>query len=100
MAFCYDPEFATVLAPLAEVMTARPAAAGDWQTLREGGNAGLALLAAGGPDAPGVDRTDVQIPGYQGAPIGVRLYRKAGSHPGSGIVYTTAAAWSWQHGAV
>jgi acetyl esterase/lipase len=87
VALSYDPEFATVFAPLAELLAARPAAIGDWQTLREEGNAGLALLAAAGPDAPGVDRTDVQVPGYQGAPIAVRLYRKAGSDPRSGIVY-------------
>jgi acetyl esterase/lipase len=84
--FSYDPEFAAAIAPLGEAL-AHPAAPGDWRTLRELGNAGQALLAAAFPEVPGVERTDVRIPGYRGEQIAARLYRRTGSDPGSAILY-------------
>jgi acetyl esterase/lipase len=85
--FSYDPEFAEIIAPFAEALTAEPVAAGDWERLRETVNAGLALLTAAIPEVPDVDRTDIELPGYQGAKIAARLYRKTGSDPGSALLY-------------
>lgn len=87
MPFSYDPEFGAAIAPFAEALSAEQAAAGDWARLRETADTGLALLAAGIPDVPGVDRTDIELPGYQGAKIAARLYRKVGSDPGSALLY-------------
>lgn len=78
MAFTYDSEFAVALASIGGVMELSQAAPGDWQTLREQGDAGLALMMTAIPDAPDVHRQDFEIEGYQGAPIAVRYYRKAG----------------------
>jgi acetyl esterase/lipase len=85
--FSYDPEFAEIIAPFAEALTAEPVAAGDWERLRETVNAGLALLTAAIPEVPDVDRTDIELPGYQDAKIAARLYRKTGSDPGSALLY-------------
>jgi acetyl esterase/lipase len=87
MPFSYDPEFAAVIAPIAELLNAQYADAGDWQALREVGNAGLAAMQAAVPDVTGVTRYDVEMTGYLGAPIKARLYQKEGSSRGSGLVY-------------
>lgn len=87
MPFSYDAEFAEAIAPLVELLQAPPVAAGDWRTLREVGNAGLALMVAALPDVVGVQTTEFEIPGYEGAKILTRLYRKSGSDPGSAILY-------------
>ncbi len=88
MSFSYDPEFDVVFAPLAEALTANPAPAGDWKMLRETGDAGLALLAAGLPEVTGVQRTDVEIPGYEGATLAARLFQRAEAEPpGSAVLY-------------
>jgi len=88
VSFCYDAEFAAVIAPLLDALMANPAPPGDWKTLRENGTAGLTQLAAAAPEVPGVARTDVQVRGYQGATIAARLYRRAGAEqPGSAVVY-------------
>jgi acetyl esterase/lipase len=88
VSFSYDPEFDAVFAPLAAALTANPAPAGDWKTLRETGDAGLALLAAGLPEVAGAQRTDVELPGYEGARLAARLFQRAGAEPpGSAILY-------------
>jgi acetyl esterase/lipase len=87
MPFSYDPEFADLIGPIAELLHAQPAAAGDWQALRETGNAGLAAMLSVIPEVPGVETTDFEIPGYDGARIAARLYRKEGSQPGSALLY-------------
>jgi acetyl esterase/lipase len=87
VAFSYDPEFATVIEPLAAKLAAQAAAPGDWQALRETGNAGVAAVLAALPDVTGVHATDVEIAGYQGATIAGRLYRRTGSEPGSAVAY-------------
>jgi acetyl esterase/lipase len=84
--FTYDPEFATAIAPLAEAL-AQPADPGDWQTLRELGNADQALRSAVFPDVPGIERADVRIPGYLGDTIAARMYHRTGCDPGSAILY-------------
>lgn len=88
MSFSYDPELAEIVAPMVAALTAVPAAAGDWKTLRETGNAELALLADAIPAVTGVEREDVTVAAPDGAAIPARLYRKAGVRPpGSGILY-------------
>ena len=87
MPFRYDPELEEMLKGVAELMQAEPAPAGDWQALRETGNAGLAAMFSALPEVIGVQTTDVQVTGYEGAAIGARLYQKDGSSPGSAILY-------------
>ena len=69
------------------LMQAEPAAAGDWQTLRETGDAGLAVMFSALPEVTGIKTTDVQVNGYQDAPVAARLYQREGSSPGSAILY-------------
>jgi acetyl esterase/lipase len=87
MPFSYDPDLAEVLASVAELLHAEPVAAGDWQTLRETGNAGLAVMFSAMPEVSGVQSTDVEIAGHEGATITARLYQKEGSNPGSALLY-------------
>jgi acetyl esterase/lipase len=87
MPFSYDPELAGLLESVAELLHAQPAAAGDWQTLRESGNAGLAAMFSAMPEVTGVRSTDVEVAGHGGARIAARLYEKEGSSPGSAILY-------------
>jgi acetyl esterase/lipase len=87
MPFSYDPELAELLTSIAQIMQAEPAAAGDWQTMRESGNAGLALLLSALPDVPGVRTTEVEVSGYSGAPVAARWYQREATNPGSAILY-------------
>jgi acetyl esterase/lipase len=88
VSFSYDPEFAEVIGPFADALTANPAPPGDWKTLRETVNAALALLAAAFPDVTGVQAADYEIPGHEGATIAARLYRNEGAEPpGSAVLY-------------
>ncbi len=87
MPFSFDPELEDLLKGVIALMQAEPAAAGDWQTLRETGNAGLALMFSALPEVVGVQTTDVQVNGYQDAPVAARLYQREGSSPGSAILY-------------
>jgi acetyl esterase/lipase len=91
MAFSYDSEFAAAVAAVGPIELAQ-AAPGDWRALREGGDAGLALMMATIPPAPDVLTKDFEIEGYEGSPIAVRYYYKAGAatagtQPGSAVLY-------------
>ena len=86
MPFQYDPELAGIFIAAAELRRANRPAPGDYAARREIGNAGLTAIMATLPDAPDVDRTDVQVTGSDGA-VAARLYRKRGSDPGSAVVY-------------
>jgi len=87
MAFSYDSEFAAVMAEIGAPVEIAQAAPGDWRTLRELGDAALALMMSTIPPAPDVLTTDFEIRGYQGAPIAARYYYKDGTQPGSAVLY-------------
>jgi acetyl esterase/lipase len=87
MPFSFDPELEDMLKGVIALMQAEPAAAGDWQTLRETGDAGLAVMFSALPEVTGIKTTDVQVNGYQDAPVAARLYQREGSSPGSAILY-------------
>ncbi len=87
MPFTYDAELAELLTAAAEIRRATRPAAGDWHARRETGNANLAAVFSALPDTPDVQTHDVQISGYEGAPVAARLYRRDDSSPGSAILY-------------
>jgi acetyl esterase/lipase len=88
MAFTYDPEFAAAVAEAGGPIELAQAAPGDWQTLRELGDAGLAAMMALIPAMPDVLTKDFEIEGYQGAPIGARWYHKEENPlPGPAVLY-------------
>jgi acetyl esterase/lipase len=88
MAFTIDPEMATVVAAAAaaraEISTAPR---GDAHALREMTNAALAIIDAGVPASPDVTSVDHQVEVGGGISILARWYGKAGSNPGSAVVY-------------
>ena len=60
---------------------------GDALALRRSTDELLAMFAAGDPETPKVARQDHQIEVADGSTILARWYTKAGSNPGSAIVY-------------
>lgn len=88
MPFTLDPAVAAFVAaagPPAEPTTTNER--DDPMALREIGNRGLALVDASAPDAPGVTREDIEVAVSDGSTISARWYTKAGSAPGSAVVY-------------
>lgn len=87
MPFALDPEVAALLAaagPQAELPTT---VRGDAISLREIGNRNLALADTTAPEAPNVECEDIDVPVPDGTSIPARWYAKAGSDPGSAVVY-------------
>jgi acetyl esterase/lipase len=85
MAYTLDPDVAAALAELGEA--ASPPPRGDWRALRVRGNAGQAYFASTTPNFPGVDIATRSTESADGAPIELRWYTRAGSAPGSAVVY-------------
>lgn len=82
-----DRELATALAELAAAGPADVVERGDWQTLRETGNAGLAFLSSITPPADGVVRTAFDTETPDGAVIELRWYEPRDRVSGSAVVY-------------
>ncbi len=88
MALQMDPEVAKAMAPLAEAAagSARPPV-GDWKTRRAMVDAEISEFTGAWTPPPDVEVTAVQATAVDGTAIPMRLYRKAGSAPGSLGVY-------------
>lgn len=87
MPFTLDPEVAALLAsagPQAELIAPER---GDAISLRDIGNRNLALADTTAADAPNVEREDIRVLVADGSTILARWYSKAGSNPGSAVVY-------------
>lgn len=89
MPLTLDPEVAAVLAA---AMAAAPAEMpvtprGDALALRQLADMTLSLVDGGEPDSPDVSSEDHQVEVADGSSILARWYTKAGSHPGSAVVY-------------
>lgn len=82
-----DPEVAAALAALAAAGPAPVTSRGDWKSLRETGNAGLAYMATITPTSEGVTRTSFHTETPDGATIELRWYepRERGSR--AAVVY-------------
>ncbi|KAF7193611.1 Esterase LipI [Pseudocercospora fuligena] len=90
MSLAYDPEFAAALAPLAEMLAARPKfPAGDALSRREVGDKSLAAIFSQIPDVAGVTRTNHAVPTHDGHSITVAEFRKQGAPttPGKAMYY-------------
>jgi acetyl esterase/lipase len=88
MAYELDPELAPVITALAEQAAGGPAPArGDWQALRQRGNAGLTYMATLVPPVTGVETTTYHATADDGARLELRWYTTSGSFPGSAVVY-------------
>jgi acetyl esterase/lipase len=82
-----DSEVAAALAELAAAGPTDAAAPGDWRTLRETGNAGLAFLASITPPADGVVRTAFDTETPDGAVIELRWYEPRDRVSGPAVLY-------------
>ena len=88
-----NPEIAEALAGLAPPDGQAPdqPQAGDWQGLREFTNASLAWMKDQIPvfpdDYPEVEATDIKVGAADGEQLELRWYTKAGSTPGSAVVF-------------
>ncbi|WP_433556089.1 alpha/beta hydrolase [Pseudonocardia xinjiangensis] len=90
MSYRLDPELARVLAALSTQDTDAPSVLrGDWQALRETGNAGQAALAQLVPPVTGVHTTTYATTTDDGASIELRWYtaEEAGPSPSPAVVY-------------
>jgi acetyl esterase/lipase len=88
MPFTIDPEIAPIFAAAAAARAEIPTAArGDALALREMTNAGLAMIDASEPESPDVTSEDHEVELGDGMSILARRYVKAGSNPGSAVVY-------------
>lgn len=89
MSLALDSEIAAVLAAAMEAAGEAPPTTprGDALALRELTNATLAAVDAGEPDAPNVVSEDFQVQVSDGSSILARWYTRAGSSPGSAVVY-------------
>ncbi|MER7876579.1 alpha/beta hydrolase fold domain-containing protein [Streptomyces solisilvae] len=92
MAFTLDPELAAVLQALAEQGDpAPPPERDDWRTLRARGVASMRWMASLLPAYPSgyplVKASSHKVRSEGGAEILVRWYERAGSAPGSAVVY-------------
>ena len=86
MPHALDPELAAALAVLARPAEPPPAR-GDWQAVRAAGNAGWAAWSAAAPSYSDVETTSYVAETADGARIELRWFTKAGSCPGSAVVY-------------
>jgi acetyl esterase/lipase len=85
MPYQLDPE---LLAITADAPPRTPAPRDDWRTLREQGNAGLALIDSLSPEHPEISRTDRTVTSYDGAEISARWYDPTPDHgAGPAVVY-------------
>ncbi|MFF1880103.1 alpha/beta hydrolase [Pseudarthrobacter sp. NPDC058196] len=83
-----DAEIAAVLASALEAAgEVPPTPRGDAQALREVTNATLAAMDAGDPEFPNVLTEDHAVTVGDGSSILARWYTKAGSRPGSAVLY-------------
>lgn len=83
-----DPEVAAAMAPIAEAAAGvTPPPAGDWQTRRAAVDELLTAYTGAWLPPPDVEVTDHEAATADGTAIGMRLYRKQGSDPGSLAVY-------------
>lgn len=88
MPLTLDAELAAVIAAAAAAAGEVPVSPrGDAHALRAITNATLAVVDAGEPDSPGVSAEDHRIEVADGTTILARWYTKAGSNPGSAVVY-------------
>ena len=87
MTYTLDPDVAAAVAALAEAGSPAPPARGDWRALRDRGNAGQAYFASITPQFAGVDSVTHSAVSVDGVPIDLRWYTRAGSAPGSAVVY-------------
>ncbi len=87
--YAVDAELAPVLAELAErARREPPVARGDWRALRENAEADMRWLAELERQAlPDIELRDFSTISPDGARIGLRWYAKAGSAPGSAVVF-------------
>ncbi len=87
--YVVDAELAPVLAELAErARHEPPVARGDWRALRENAEADMRWLAELEREAmPDVELRDFSVVSPDGTEIGLRWYTKAGSAPGSAVVF-------------
>lgn len=85
MSYVLDPELADALSVLSP--PAEPPARGDWKAVRAAGNAGWAVWSAAAPTYPDVHATSFFTETTDGAKIELRWFAKAGSSPGSAVVY-------------
>lgn len=86
MPYVLDPELAAALAALPSPASP-PAARGDWQAVRDAGNAGWAAWSAAAPTYLDVQTTSFFVETADGATIELRWFAKADSSPGSAVVY-------------
>jgi acetyl esterase/lipase len=88
MPYALDPELVPVMEALAERSrdTPRPRR-GDWQTLRDIGNAGQAYLATLVPPSRGVHTRTFAATAADGVSLELRWYTKDAVGPGSAVVY-------------
>lgn len=95
MALEVDPEVAVAMAPLAEAAVGTtPPPPGDWRTRRATVDELISQFTGSWTTPADVDVTDFAASAADGTPIPLRLYRKAGSAPGSLVVYLHAGACS------
>ncbi|KAM3423477.1 hypothetical protein BST61_g905 [Cercospora zeina] len=88
MALQYDPEYAAAMAPLAEIMAARPQLPpGDVQNRRETVNAMFQQMGAALPEIPSVKRTNHAIKSLDGTSITIAEFRKDGTPRGGKAIY-------------
>ena len=88
MTYALDPELVTVMEALAQRSrnTPRPRR-GDWQALRDIGNAGQAYLATLVPPSSGVHNSTYVATAADGASLELRWYTTDTAGPGSAVVY-------------
>ncbi len=88
MALQMDPEVAAAMAPLAEAAAGiTPPPPGDWQTRRAAVDGMISGLTGSWTTPADVEVIDLEATAEDGAAVPLRLYRKAGSSPGSLAVY-------------
>jgi acetyl esterase/lipase len=88
MTYALDPELVTVMEALAQRSrnTPRPRR-GDWQALRDIGNAGQKYLATLVPSSSGVHNSTYVATAADGASLELRWYTTDIAGPGSAVVY-------------
>jgi acetyl esterase/lipase len=89
MSYTLDPEVGPILAELARQAAAAPARErGDWQALRESGNAGQAYMASLVPPVTGIKTATYFATAPDGTPIELRWYVPGGApQSGPAVVY-------------
>ena len=93
MAYTLDPDVAAALAVLAEAGSSTPPVRGDWQALRDRGNAGQAYFASITPHVSGVSIVTHSTVSADGAPIELRWYNRGESSRAPPLCTLTAEGW-------